>query len=181
MEAQPTLPTLEWPALIPGPVFLCFELAGKPGHKGRHRSRLVIPKDVWKHTQTLSYIPKENMRRVFIQQYPDPDTEAYEKVLAEAAGLFMRGKAITERPLALLVHSFRAIPASWSKTDQAKARAGAIRPTTKPDWDNHAKVTDALNGVVWKDDSQVVDARSIKVYSDEPAMRIEVREMIEPT
>lgn len=181
VEDQPTLPTLEWPALVVGPVFLCFELKGIPGHKARHRSRLVIPKEVWVHTQTSSFIPKSNIKRLFIQQYPDPDTEAYEKVLAEAAGLFMRGKPMTENPLALLVHSFRPIPESWSKTDKAKARAGAILPTTRPDWDNYGKITDALNGIVWKDDSQVVDGRSIKLYSDEPALRIEVREFVTPT
>lgn len=171
---------MEWPALVAGPVFLCFELKGLPGHKARHRSRLVIPRGAWIHTQASSFIPKTNIKQLFIQQYPDPDTEAYEKVLAEAAGLFMRGRAPTENPLALLVHSFRPIPKSWSRTEQAKALAGAIRPTTKPDWDNHAKVTDALNGIVFKDDSQIVDGRSIKLYSDEPAMRIEVREFVEP-
>ena len=67
---------------------------------------------------------------------------------------------------------------SWSRRDQEAALAGGIRPTSKPDWDNHAKVTDALNGIVWHDDSQVVDGRSIKVYSDSPALRIEVREFL---
>lgn len=180
MDAQPTLPTFEWPALVAGPVFLCFELKGMPGHKARHRSRLVIPKGAWIHTQTSSFIPKTNIKQLFIQQYPDPDTEAYEKVLAEAAGLFMRGKPITETPLALLVHSFRPIPESWSKADKAKALAGAILPVSRPDWDNYGKITDALNGVVWKDDSQVCDGRCIKRYSDEPALRIEVREFVEP-
>lgn len=177
---QPTLPTLEWPALVAGPVFLVFELNGPPGHKARHRSRLVIPKDVWVHTQRSSFIPKENIKRIFIQQYPDPDTEAYEKTLAEAAGLFMRGRPPTENPVSLLVHSFRPIPASWSKANKAKAAAGAILPTSRPDWDNYGKITDALNEIVWKDDSQVVDGRCIKRYSDEPALRIEVREFVLP-
>lgn len=165
MEAQPALPTMDWPALVAGPVFLCFELEGKPGHKGRHRSRMVFPKDG---------------RKPFIHEYPDPDTEAYEKVLAELAALHMRRRPPTELPVALLVHSFRKVPVSWSRVDQEKALAGAIRPVSKPDWDNHAKVTDALNGIVWRDDSQVVDGRSLKYYSDRPALRVEVREMILP-
>ncbi len=180
MDDQPSLPTLEWPALVAGPVFLTFELGGPPGHKARHRSRLVIPKEVWVHTAASSFIPKANVKRLFIQQYPDPETEAYEKVLAEAAGLFMRGRPPTENPVALLVHSFRPIPASWSKTDKAKASAAAIRPTSRPDWDNYGKITDAFNEVVWHDDSQVVDGRVLKYYSDEPALRIEVREFLPP-
>jgi len=171
---------LEWPALVAGPVFLVFELGGKPGHKGRHRSRLMIPRDAWIHTQRSSFIPKEKVSKIFISQYPDPATEAYEKVLAEAAGLFMRGRAPTENPIALLVHSFRPIPESWSKTDKAKALAGAILPTSRPDWDNYGKITDALNEIVWKDDSQVCDGRVIKRYSDQPALRIEVREFLPP-
>lgn len=181
MDAQPTLPTFEWPALVAGPVFIVFELGGPPAHKARHRSRLVIPKEVWIHTARSSFIPKENIKKIFIQQYPDPDTEANEKVLAEAAGLWMRGRAPIEGPVALLVHAYKAIPVSWSKTDKAKALAGALLPTSKPDGDNYLKmVQDALNEIVWKDDSQVVDARVIKLYSDEPALRIEVREFVSP-
>jgi Holliday junction resolvase RusA-like endonuclease len=172
---------LAWPALVVGPVFLVFELDGPPGHKGRHRSRLVIPKDAWIHTQRSSFIPKEKMSKIFIQQYPDPKTEAFEKMLAEYASLCMRGKAPTENPVALLVHAFKEIPVSWSKTDKAKAEAGYIVPTSKPDGDNYLKaVQDALNEIAWKDDSQVVDARVIKRYSTEPALRVEVREMVVP-
>lgn len=182
MDAQPTLPTLEWPALVAGPdVFLCFELEGPPAHKARHRARLVIPREVWVHTARSSFIPKENVKKLFIQQYPDPTTEKAEKVLAEAAALFMRGRAPTENPVALLVHAFKPIPESWSKTDKAKARAGAILPTSKPDGDNFLKlVQDSLNQIVWRDDSQVVDARVIKRYDPTPAMRIEVREFLPP-
>lgn len=182
---QPLLPTFEWPALIPGPVFLRFEIEGKPGHKARHRSRLVIPKEAWTYPLNArgeAFITKTNIKKLFIQQYPDPDTEAYEKMIREYAGLLMNQKHVppTEKPLALVVHSFREIPVSWSKTDQARALASNIRPTSRPDWDNYGKITDALNEVVWHDDSQVVDGRSLKYYSDSPGLRIEVREMIEP-
>ena len=149
--------------MVAGPVFVCFELTGKPGHKARHRSRIVNPK----------------FGKAFVQQYPDPATEAYERVLAEAAGLFMRGRVPTENPVALLVHSVRPVPESWSRRDREAALAGAILPTSKPDGDNYLKVVqDALNNVVWRDDSQVVDARIIKRYDLRPAMRIEVREFI---
>lgn len=180
MDAQPELPTMEhgWPALVPGPVFLSFELRGPPPTKGRHRSRLVIPKDAWiKGT----FITRQSAKKIFIQQYPDPATEAAEKALAEAGVLFMLGRPPTERPVALLVHAFRAIPPSYSKTDQAKARSGALLPTPRPDADNHLKIVkDGLNGVVWRDDSQVCDARVIKRYSVIPAIRVEVREFIGP-
>lgn len=163
-EIQQTLPTLGPAPLVPGPVFVCFELTGKPGHKGRHRSRIVVPK---------------GSRKAFVHHYPDPETEAYEKVLAEVAALHMRGKQPTERPVSLLVHAFREVPASWSPRERAAALAGAVVPTSRPDGDNYLKCAqDALNKIVYADDSQVIDARVIKRYDATPALRIEIREFV---
>lgn len=177
---QASLPIIGPVPLVPGPIFLAFELWGKPGHKGRHRHRLVIPKDAWTGYGDRAYITKANIKRIFVQTYPDPQTEAYEKALAQYAALMMRRRPPSTRPLALLVHSFRPIPVSWSAREREAALVGAILPTSRPDWDNYGKITDALNGVVWHDDAQVTDGRVIKIYSDQPALRIEVREMIEP-
>lgn len=48
-------------------------------------------------------------------------------------------------------------------------------PTTRPDGDNFAKgLLDALNGIVWKDDSQIVDLTIAKRYCDGPIGRIEL-------
>lgn len=155
------------PALVAGPVFVEFELRGKPAHKARHRSRIVFPKD--------------RRQPPFIHNYPDPETEKAEAVLKEAAALFMRGRSPTENPVALLVHVFRPIPESWSKRDHHDAERGVLMPTARPDGDNYLKlVQDALNGVVYKDDSQIVDARVIKRYDAKPAIRIEVREFLAP-
>lgn len=161
---QQTLPNLGPAPLVVGPVFVCFEVPGKPAHKGRHRSRIVFPK---------------GSKKAFIHNYPDPETEAHEKVLAEIAALFMRGRAPTQNPVALLVHAFREVPASWSRRDQEAALAGAIRPTSRPDGDNSLKIVqDALNKIVWCDDSQIVDARVIKRYDSQPCLRVEVREFV---
>lgn len=166
LSEQISLPNLGPAPLVPGPVFLQFELSGKPGHKGRHRSRIVFPK---------------GSKKAFVHHYPDPETEAYEKTLAEAAALFMRGRAPTDRAISLLVHAFREVPASWSARERAAALAGAVLPTSRPDGDNYLKVAqDALNKIVWGDDSQVVDARVIKRFSDNPALRIEIREFVIP-
>ncbi len=52
-----------------------------------------------------------------------------------------------------------------------------MRPTVKPDWDNLGKVTDALNGIVWEDDKQVVDGQVIKYYDREPRLEIVVKQI----
>lgn len=165
MGDQLVLPNVTGPALVVGPVFLCFELQGEPGHKARHRSRIVYPRG----------------KKPFIHNYSDPKTKAYEDTLAEAGRLFMRGRLPSTRPIALLVHAFKSIPVSWSRRDRDDALCGRILPTSKPDEDNYLKIRDALNGIVFVDDSQVVDGRAIKLYSDRPALRIEVREYVEPT
>lgn len=93
----------------------------------------------------------------------------------------MRGRPPTTRPVALLVHAFREIPASWSRHDRDMAMAGGILPASRPDEDNNLKVVqDGLNGIVWHDDAQVCDGRCIKRYSARPALRVEVREFVDP-
>jgi len=176
---------MEWPALVPkpGPALLLFEWQGKPPHKGRHRARIVIPKEAWSFTNRVKYLTDVAAKKIFIHFYADQETEQHEKAIAEYAALLLRGRnRPTEEPLCLLVHAFRSVPESWSDADKAKALAGNIVPTSRPDGDNYLKlVQDALNGVAYKDDSQIVDARVIKRYSDQPALRVELREMVEPT
>lgn len=164
LPEQQSLPTLGPTPLVVGPVFVCFELNGEPHHKARHRSRIG-----WKDGKP------------FVMQYPDPGTAAYEKVVGQLAALHMRGKRPTDKPVALLVHIFKSIPPSWPRRDREAALAGAIRPDSRADWDNYGKAcSDAMNRIVYLDDSQVVDGRVIKLYSDRPALRIEVREFIAP-
>ena len=77
--------------------------------------------------------------------------------------------------LKLIVFEYRTIPQSWSKRKQQGASVNDIKPTTKPDWDNIGKaVSDALNGLVWKDDAQIVDANVQKLYDRDPCVVIEV-------
>jgi len=151
-------------ALIPGPVFFSMTLLGDPGHKGRHRSRIVYPRG----------------GKPFVHIYPDPATEATEKVLAEVARLRMRARPPSERPLCVLVIADRRIPASWSPRDRQAAIEGRLMPTPRPDIDNHAKLLDSLNGIVYRDDAQICDLRAIKRYSASPAYTVEVREFLPP-
>ena len=58
-----------------------------------------------------------------------------------------------------------------------KIRDGLEKPRKKPDADNIAKIIlDSLNGVAYKDDSQIVDIRIIKKYTeDEERVEFELR------
>ena len=76
----------------------------------------------------------------------------------------------------LRVRAYFAIPDSDSKKKQKQKLENEIRPQ-KPDWDNDGKiVSDALNGVAYHDDSQVVDAQVRKFYSHTPRVEVTIEE-----
>ena len=57
----------------------------------------------------------------------------------------------------------------------AAAIAGVIQPTTKPDVSNIVKgIEDALNGIWYKDDSQIVHEYSMKQYAREPGVIVKM-------
>lgn len=135
-------------------------LPGKPQGKRRHRARVVIPK---------------GGRKPWVQEYPDPAGVAYEEELAVAGRDAMGALPPYQGPLTAFVEAFVPIPSSWSKRDRERAAAGELWPVTKPDGDNYAKVAgDALNGICWVDDSQIVMWQALKRYSDFPRMRVSV-------
>ena len=69
-------------------------------------------------------------------------------------------------------------PQSWPSWKYEAAIEGKIRPTGRPDVSNYLKAAeDALNGVVWIDDSQVVSITVHKVYGQTPGVRLTVREI----
>lgn len=106
--------------------------------------------------------------------YPDPKTADYEGSLAGAGERAMAGLPPIEGALAISVIATLPIPKSWSGRKKKLAAAGLIRPTGRPDADNYLKVIDGLNAIVWRDDSQIVDARVRKVYGAVPSMIIRV-------
>lgn len=63
------------------------------------------------------------------------------------------------------------------QAEKKEAIAGLIVPTTKPDGDNILKVVlDALNGLAYDDDRQVVKMGIIKVYGVNPGLMVQVDE-----
>ena len=61
------------------------------------------------------------------------------------------------------------IPSSWSKKKRIEADSGVIRPIKRPDADNLFKSLDALNGLLWVDDSIITDLHIRKRYTAELA------------
>lgn len=79
------------------------------------------------------------------------------------------GTPLVAGPVVVRIAFVMPIPASMSRREKADALAGRKQPTTKPDWDNLAKLTaDALNGIAWRDDAHVTLAEVSKFYGAEP-------------
>ena len=108
---------------------------------------------------------------------PDKATLSYESQVRWAAQIEMGPRAPLAGALIVRVVARVSIPKSFSKKDRAAAIEGRKRPITKPDWDNFGKIVDSLNKIVWNDDSQVVDGRVIKLYSEKPELEITVEEL----
>jgi len=69
----------------------------------------------------------------------------------------------------------REVPKHFSKKNRTLALNGDLVPIRKPDMDNQEKtVLDALNGLAYDDDSQIVSKTTSKIYGFENAVIISI-------
>lgn len=132
-----------------------FHVPGQPEGKGRPRAG----KSFGGHARL--YTPQK--------------TVAYEGMVALAAQQVMAGRSLIEGPVFVHMEINLQVPASWSRKKQEAALAGRVLPTKKPDIDNVEKaIFDAINGVVWKDDVQVVEVVKRKQYAGVPGVLVRI-------
>ena len=80
---------------------------------------------------------------------------------------------VLDGPLRCGLKFWLPVPKSWSKSRQERALEGTIAPTSRPDIENLAKsILDAFNGLLYHDDSQVVDLRLVKRYGAVPGVGV---------
>ena len=85
-----------------------------------------------------------------------------------------------DKPVCARITAYFPIPQSASKKKQAAMESYSIMPTKKPDTDNIAKIVlDALNGLAFYDDAQVVDLTVMKLYSRTPRVTVHIGEITE--
>ena len=136
---------------------ITFEVPGDPHGKGR---------------------PKFARRGNFVQTYTDAKTASYEDLVRFYANLAMIDLAPLDGPVAVYIYVKLAVPKSYSKKRAEACLSGLERPTKKPDWDNVAKsICDAMNGIVYQDDTQIVDAHVTKVYADCAGVEVGVKQI----
>jgi Holliday junction resolvase RusA-like endonuclease len=110
--------------------------------------------------------------------YTDTATRDYETVIRCRAAEAMPCEAL-DTPISVRVDIYKGVAKSWSNARRSRALDGLEIPG-KPDLDNVAKaVLDAMNGVVYADDAQVVRLLVTKQYSLEPRLVVTVKEAID--
>ncbi len=108
--------------------------------------------------------------------YTPKDTVSYENWV-KMCFLNQEGKML-EGELKAEIVCYYSIPKGTSKKRAAKMIQGNIKPIKKPDLDNVAKIIlDSLNGIAYKDDSQIVELSIKKYYAEQPLVRLWLEEV----
>jgi Holliday junction resolvase RusA-like endonuclease len=111
--------------------------------------------------------------------YTPEATKMAERNLQAQAILFKRPEKPCVAPVCVEIEFYIAIPMSDSKRVRERKLSGQELPAKKPDIDNLAKlVLDALNGVYWQDDNQIVQLSLSKQYSEEPRTVVRIKEAV---
>ena len=124
--------------------------------------------------------PRAARRGAGVVMFTPEKTADYEALVSATASNAMRAEAgpLFTGPLEAVLEMRFPVPASWSKAKRARALAGVEWHTSKPDTDNVAKaILDACNGVVFRDDSQIVMLTATKEFSETPGVRVVIREV----
>jgi Holliday junction resolvase RusA-like endonuclease len=115
----------------------------------------------------------------FVSTYTDAKTKTYETLVKEAAKQAMGSSPPLEGPVRFDCLIMLPVPKSYSKTRSMDCLMGREWPLKKPDWDNVAKsVADAMNGVVFLDDTQIVIARIVKIYAKDAGVEVKITEVL---
>ena len=112
--------------------------------------------------------------------YTPKKTADYEDEIRLMAKAAMGITEPLETPIAAYIYISMPVPQSYSKKRSKDCLDGFERPTKKPDLDNVAKAfLDACNGIVYKDDSQVVSLHVTKVYGDIASVQVLFKEELQ--
>lgn len=118
--------------------------------------------------------PRFVRRGKFVTTYDPPKSVAYKKLVKlQAKAQYKDNPLIGALCVDLLV--YRSMPKGGSKALRTRRLSGEDRPITKPDVDNYYKaVTDALTGIVYEDDNQIVHMTGDKFYTDNPRVELNI-------
>ena len=136
-------------------LIVTFEVEGDPVPKGR---------------------PRFARRGQFVQTYTDAKTIDYETHVAMKARQAIGASEPLQGALTVFLYLRYGVPTSYSKKRKEACLLGLEYPK-RQDLDNcYKSITDAMNGIVYIDDSQIVEAHITKVYAETAGANIMVQE-----
>lgn len=136
----------------------------------------VVPGDAAPKERARARIVQVPGKKPFISHYTPKETREYEEKVKAIAWRAWGANPPSTRPIEMQITVHVQIPPGWPKWKQEAAVHGEIAPTSVPDLDNIAKaISDAMNGTVYTDDSQVIAVDMVKLYATNGVARIEVQ------
>ena len=132
---------------------ILFEVEGAPVAQGRPR------------------FAKKNLKQ---RPFDPPESRHYKMLVAHTAKQHKPAELITG-PVILYIDVCKPLLKSFSKRQTEAAVRREVLPIGRPDVDNYAKgIKDALNGIMYKDDSQIVELNVRKYYAEVPKVVVKI-------
>lgn len=123
--------------------------------------------------------PRFARRGNFVTTYDDPKSKRFKNEIKTYVNRLDLAPFDKYKPLKVKIMYFIPLLKSFSKKRVQEAEKGQYLPVKRPDLDNYTKgVLDALNGLLFHDDGQVVKLYTEKYYSEQPRIEIEISEVI---
>ena len=130
--------------------------------------------------------PRVTVRGKYANAYESKKIRTYKKLVAHKYCLEYERQLPTEKLLAVDIRFYLLIAQSISANEQLKKRISRLCPDIRPDIANNLlysrydkAIIDALNGLAFKDDSQIIASQTQNIYSDNPHTEIDITEITE--
>jgi len=131
-------------------------------------------------------VAKERVKKFFNKNtgrmwgYTPKKTVDWENIIRKEALKYIHLKYPKDTPLVATIQILVSIPKSFSKKKTEQALDDKILPTVRPDLDNFLKsALDPLNGILFDDDSQIVELTASKFYSNTPGINIKIDKIVD--
>lgn len=115
--------------------------------------------------------------RAFVRHANDAKQRPWRQEVARSAADAMAGRPLLDGPVRLRVTFFRPRPTTHFKSTGGLSAAGnrAEYPTARPDVTKLVRaLEDALKGIAWRDDAQVVMLEAVKLWGEPARAMVEV-------
>jgi Holliday junction resolvase RusA-like endonuclease len=121
--------------------------------------------------------PRFSTKGKFPVAYTPEKTKTYESEVGMMAKVAMGASEALEGALEAFIYVTFPVPPSYSKKRTEACLSDVEKHTKKPDLDNVVKIClDGMNGIVFKDDSQITSIHSTKVYGEVAKVEVMVRQ-----